>query len=406
MATNITVYIKTALTGGTSDALDGINGSDLINDDTAFVYVSYTKYEYRLNATSGAAESSPDIIAPDTNPGNKRWILVSVSKLIIPDTNASNNLNIKWNENDTSDRTLNLKVNSGDRTLDLSENLTISNGYDITITAEDAAAAIVLDNSNFEVENTNATQRSFKITSAKAGNTTLTFQEDLTIADGYAVTITAEDATGAIVLDNANFEVENTDGTQRNVKITSAKAGNTTLTFQENFTIGDGYAVTITAEDAAGAIVLDNANFEVEDTVGSGKTIKIANASTDANKTITLGGDLSIGDPTSNETNLAAKSNLDVDTGTETVDSFADTIGAGAVWFYTVKNGANVRTGIMIAAWDDSGDTVQYAEGPVTLDVGDTSDMTLVVDIDSNNVRLRATAASDDWIVRTQRMIL
>lgn len=68
-------YSKTALTGGAAAALDYIDGSLLADGDMAFVSVSGVLYVYRLNATSGAAESSPNIIAPDTNPGNKRWIL-------------------------------------------------------------------------------------------------------------------------------------------------------------------------------------------------------------------------------------------------------------------------------------------------------------------------------------------
>ena len=110
----------------------------------------------------------------------------------------------------------------------------------------------------------------------------MTFQEDFTVGDGYNVSITAEDATGAVVLDNANFEVENTDATQRAFKITSAKAGATTLTFEEDFTIGNGYNVSITAEDAASAVVLDNANFEVENTDATQRALKFTTAATAA----------------------------------------------------------------------------------------------------------------------------
>ena len=71
---------KTSLTGGSATALDGIDGNSLVDGDRAYVLIpgTLTFYVYRLNATSGAAESSPNVIAPDTNPGNKRWILFSV----------------------------------------------------------------------------------------------------------------------------------------------------------------------------------------------------------------------------------------------------------------------------------------------------------------------------------------
>ncbi len=70
-----TAYHRTALTGGAASALDGIDGASLTDGDFAFVMAGSVLYTYILNATSGAAESSPGVIAPDTNAGNKRWIL-------------------------------------------------------------------------------------------------------------------------------------------------------------------------------------------------------------------------------------------------------------------------------------------------------------------------------------------
>ena len=70
-----TAYYKQALTGGATNALDGINGTSLKNIDPAFVTVSGVLYVYQLDASSGAAESSPDVIAPDNNAGDKRWWL-------------------------------------------------------------------------------------------------------------------------------------------------------------------------------------------------------------------------------------------------------------------------------------------------------------------------------------------
>ena len=97
--------------------------------------------------------------------------------------------------------------------------------------------------------------------------------------------------------------------------------------------------------------------------------------------------------------------NTDVDTGTETIDSFADTLGDSVFWFYKVKKGTSVRTGIVMAGWDAAGDTIAFTETS-TNDVNDTSDLVLAVDIDTNLVRLRATAGSDDWIVKANRMVL
>ncbi len=80
---SITRYRRTLLTGGTASAVDGIDG-DLLNDGDIceFYSVSDTFDTYRLDADSGAAENSPWIIAPDTNPGSKRWILVNPVSLV------------------------------------------------------------------------------------------------------------------------------------------------------------------------------------------------------------------------------------------------------------------------------------------------------------------------------------
>lgn len=72
---NVVYYSKTALTGGAATALDYIDGDLLVDGDIAHVSVSGILYTYKLNATSGEAEASPNVIAPDTNAGNKRWIL-------------------------------------------------------------------------------------------------------------------------------------------------------------------------------------------------------------------------------------------------------------------------------------------------------------------------------------------
>jgi hypothetical protein len=78
MANNF--YGAIALTGGGAGALDAIDGNVLADGDGALVIdaTNDKSYFYTLNASSGAAESSPNIIAPDSNAGNKRWILVNV----------------------------------------------------------------------------------------------------------------------------------------------------------------------------------------------------------------------------------------------------------------------------------------------------------------------------------------
>lgn len=70
-----TAYHRTALTGNTAASLDGIDGAGLTDGDFAFVMASSVLYSYILDDDSGAAESSPAVISPDSNAGTKRWVL-------------------------------------------------------------------------------------------------------------------------------------------------------------------------------------------------------------------------------------------------------------------------------------------------------------------------------------------
>jgi len=74
----ITYYSAKDFIGGGADALDLFDGADLNDDDRAIVSNGGKFYFYRLEDSSGAAESSPDIISPDSNAGNKRWLLEGI----------------------------------------------------------------------------------------------------------------------------------------------------------------------------------------------------------------------------------------------------------------------------------------------------------------------------------------
>lgn len=92
MATKKYYNTKTTLTGGGATALDSIDGTDLDDGFEAHVFVSGIAYVYILDADSGAAESSPTIIAPDTNAGNKRWLLQGTYANGIKDSSLSASL--------------------------------------------------------------------------------------------------------------------------------------------------------------------------------------------------------------------------------------------------------------------------------------------------------------------------
>jgi microcystin-dependent protein len=76
-------YKCTALTGGGAGALDAVAAAGLGDGDLAIVMASGSLYHYELDADSGLSEASPDVIRPDGEGGDKRWILQRV-----PQTNT------------------------------------------------------------------------------------------------------------------------------------------------------------------------------------------------------------------------------------------------------------------------------------------------------------------------------
>ncbi len=96
--------------------------------------------------------------------------------------------------------------------------------------------------------------------------------------------------------------------------------------------------------------------------------------------------------------NISNQENLDVDTGTETIATVAIADYDAAFFEYVVKNGTDLRAGIVTAV--HNGTNVEFTETS-TQDLGNTSRVTLSVDISGADMRLRATATSDDWIVKS-----
>ncbi len=96
--------------------------------------------------------------------------------------------------------------------------------------------------------------------------------------------------------------------------------------------------------------------------------------------------------------------NSDVDVGTETIDSFATSLGSGVVWHYTVSNGTAQRSGIFTSTWLAT--TLDSSEQSTPDINASTDDLVLSADISAGSVRLRATAASNNWSVTGRRYLI
>ena len=99
---------------------------------------------------------------------------------------------------------------------------------------------------------------------------------------------------------------------------------------------------------------------------------------------------------------LSNQENTDIDSAAaEVVAQVAHATYTAAFFDFVVKKGTNVRSGTVYAC--HNGDTTPLVEFTETStnDLGDTSDVTLSVDISGTNMRLVATVTSDDWSVKS-----
>lgn len=125
--------------------------------------------------------------------------------ILLPDTDASNTLSLVWNENDSSNRTLNFLVTGANRSITLNENFTIGDGTDVTITAEDNAGTVTLDNATFEAENVNATQRAIKIATGTDADATITIEATSAVVNQDTTTDASPTFAGVTLTGNTIF---------------------------------------------------------------------------------------------------------------------------------------------------------------------------------------------------------
>ena len=125
---------------------------------------------------------------------------------------------------------------------------------------------------------------------------------------------------------------------------------------------------------------------------GSGLTIDGAMEHTGS---YSVNGDINIKDA-----NLSYQANTDIDSAAPEVVASLATADFDAMFFdFVVKKGTALRAGTIFAVHDGSG-TVRFNE-VTTADHGDTSDVVFAVEVNSGNMELKATVASDDWTVKS-----
>jgi len=89
------------------------------------------------------------------------------------------------------------------------------------------------------------------------------------------------------------------------------------------------------------------------------------------------------------------------------VDSFLKTDSFSCIWFYSVKDGINLRSGQISAVWEEVGNYIAFSH-TTTNSIGTTDNIDFEVNMDQGNsyVRLFATITSGDWNIRMLRLFI
>jgi hypothetical protein len=96
----------------------------------------------------------------------------------------------------------------------------------------------------------------------------------------------------------------------------------------------------------------------------------------------------------------SSATNSDVDTGTEIVATVSTGSYSAAFFDYYISSASNYRAGTVTAVWQPGTVNIEHTDVS-TNDIGNTSGVTLSVDILGDVARLKATVGSDNWVVKS-----
>jgi hypothetical protein len=226
--------------------------------------------------------------------------------------------------------------------------------------------------------------------------------EKMRIANGGNVGIGTTSPTAAKLVVDSNTApqilVKNSGGGDAKILFEDSSGGtqNASITFdqssQNTLTIETGYQ----SPSNTNRIYLAPAGFVALTAMGGSggaSATKVGIGTTSPTEKLEVVGNIKI-----TAALLSSQENTDVDTGTETVANVAIATYTAAFFDFVIKKTTNVRSGTVYACHD--GTSVAFTETS-TQDLGDTSDVTLSVDISGGNMRLQATTTSDDWSVKS-----
>ena len=216
----------------------------------------------------------------------------------------------------------------------------------------------------------------------------------LTSAGANATPTWTEPTNGTVTSIKLNADSGNTDATAITTSGIFTFDGGTNIT-----TSVSGKTVTINA-DLSGTVTGSGTLNKVARWTATGSDIgdgPIAFSNATASAISTFGGNIKI-----QEVSLSNQENTDVDSAAaEMVAQVAIATHTAAFFDFVIKKTTNVRSGTVYACHDGAGTPLVAFTETSTQDLGDTSDVTLSVDISGTDMRLRATTTSDNWSIKS-----
>jgi len=206
----------------------------------------------------------------------------------------------------------------------------------------------------------------------------------------------SEGGTGTVSLKTQALTIDGTNGIAATVSgqtITiSGSNATTTAKGVASFT-GSNFTVT-GGEVSAKAITFNSVPLDLGSSYSFGIQNITSQGATTADQLVLNGGAVIHG------VLYSSGSNTDVDTGTEVVATVQTGSYDAAFFDYVVKKGSNYRAGTVMAVWEAGTTNVEFTDTS-TNDLGNTADITFTVDILTATARLKATAVSNDWYIKT-----
>ena len=225
------------------------------------------------------------------------------------------------------------------------------------------------------------------------GASTITIQDEgITQGSGGTLNFTGPAVTATVAGGIATINIQAVSGSV--AKITQSSPS-TLWSFAHN--LGERYPVVSVYDSAGDALIpgrietIDSNNLNIYFSVGQTGTAvaMVGGTAVTASYANTM---------VITSTELSTQQNTDIDTGTEVV-AIVNTGSYTAAFFdYYANDGTNYRAGTVMSTWNTVG-SVRYTDNS-TLDIGNTSGVTLSVVANGSNVELRATVTTNNWNVK------